>query len=277
MIFVAWGPDKTCKSTLALTFPKPLAYLEFDIGGGERAIKNDSRYGFKQAVADSSIITSFKDPQGHEHPLSFVMPYQIGVVDFNKMSVRPSKILVGMKELWYKFLVAYISLLEQPNIQTIVIDTGTLLWELCCSGYLQEKQELQLDQYGNVLPGEKLRVQLLQIEYREPNIRMRGIVYQAKAHKKHLVMTHHERDEYGMMMIKGEMIQGPTGRKERAGWGSLGDGADIIVHTYIKSGSAKVPYCKVELAEIKELEGMEIETPTWEKIDFMLRMLRGEV
>ena len=40
MIFVLWGEDKSCKNTLAFTFPKPLVDMEFDIGGFERANRN---------------------------------------------------------------------------------------------------------------------------------------------------------------------------------------------------------------------------------------------
>ena len=38
MIAGIWGEDKSCKTTLALTFPKPLIFMEFDIGGFQRAI-----------------------------------------------------------------------------------------------------------------------------------------------------------------------------------------------------------------------------------------------
>jgi hypothetical protein len=274
MILGLWGADKTCKSTLALTFPKPLAYLELDVGGFRRAVQNDKRYDFAKEVADGKILTEYKDGNGKTYSLRFPMPIQIGVVDYKNLTVRPSKIVVGMRELWYRLLVTYITLLNDPAISTIVIDTATLLWELCHTTVLQEKQEAQLDQNGNVLFGEKLRVQLTELEYREPNLRMRGLCYQAAAHNKNLVMVHHERPEYGMMMVKGEMQKAETGRMERAGWNRLGDSADLIVHTYMKKGSI-TPYCKVDLAEIKELEGMEIEVPTYDKIDGMLRMLRG--
>ena len=38
MIIGAWGEDKCCKTTFALTFPKPMVFMEFDIGGFDRAI-----------------------------------------------------------------------------------------------------------------------------------------------------------------------------------------------------------------------------------------------
>lgn len=274
MVFGAWT-DKSCKTTLALTFPKPLAYLEFDVGGFDRA-----KYRFKEDVASGNIITSYKDGKGKEHLLRYVMPYQYDAIDATKLTVRPSKRITGIKELWYRFLVNYMQLLEDDGIATVVVDTATLLWEICATAYLQEKQELQLDVKGNVLPNEKLRVNLLPIEYREPNIRMRGIIYQAKAHGKHLVLTHHAKDEYAMMPVKGEMVEARTGRKERSGWGQLGDGADVIVHTYIKmekqDKNKRVPYCKVELAEVQELVDMEFKEPTYEQLASVIAMIKGE-
>lgn len=244
---------------MAATFPKPLIIMEFDIGGWERA-----KYRFLSEVVQGLIM--------HE---TYPMPFQVGTIDPTKLTTRPSKIIVGMKELWYKFLINYIQHLDDPTINTIVVDTGTLLWEICCSGYLQEKQEIQLDGAGNILPSEKLRVSLLPIEYREPNIRMRGIIYQAKAHGKHLVLTHHSRDEYGPMPDgKGGIADAKTGRKERSGWNPLGDGADVIVHTYWDDKVSK-PYCKVELAEVKQLEGMVFQEPSYEKINQVIRMIKG--
>ena len=249
-----WGNDKTAKTTLALTFPKPLVHMELDIGGFDRA-----KYRFKDDITNNLII-----------PKSYVMPYQTRPIT---PEVRPSKIIIGVKELWYKFLIDYIAFLEDDPTATIVVDTATLLWEIVCTAYLQEKQELQLDSNGNVLPNEKLRVSLLPIEYREPNIRMRGIIYQAKAHGKHLVLTHHSRDEFKAMPTKDGIVEQRTGYKERSGWGALGDGADIIVHTYLTN---KVPYCKVELAEVLELVDIEFKEPTYDNIAVATKMIRGE-
>lgn len=272
MIFGIWGDDKTCKTTLALTSTKPLIHMEFDVGGFDRA-----KYRFKEDISAGLI----------KHEI-YPMPFQTGVIDLEKLTIKASKIVQGIKELWYRWLINYIKYLEAPigEVATIVVDTGTLLYEIDCMAYLQEKQELQLDAQGNLLPGERLRVQLQQIEYREPYARMRGIVYQAKAHGKHLVLTHHQRDEYKPMLAKdGSITTQQTGKKERSGWAQFGDSADVIVHTYLKSEPIpdtnpkqmkSVPYCKVELAEVLELVGMEYREPTFELINNAIRMIRGD-
>ena len=250
--------DKSCKTTLGLTFPKPLTVMEIDVGGFDRAI-----YRFQKEY-DSGLIR-------YE---SYPFPFQIGKLDPVNLTVRPSKIIVGMKELFYKFAANFIRHLEDDTA-SILVDTGTLLYELTCAGYLQEKQEIQFDPKGNLLPNEKLRVSLTPVEYREPYIRMRGFVYQAKAHKKHLILNHHATDEYGPVLQKdGSIAEARTGKRARHGWQQLGDSADVMVHTYWDNKASK-PFCKVELAEVKALEGMVFEEPTFEKLDKTIKMLKG--
>ena len=69
------------------------------------------------------------------------------------------------------------------------------------------------------------------------------------------------------------------------GWGQLGDGADVVGHTYWIPPKAAIdtspaqPGCamfKVELAEVKELEGMTFKNPTFEILNKTIKMIRGE-
>jgi len=259
MIMGLWGEDKSCKTTLALTFPKPLVVMELDIGGFKRAI-----YRFQKEYDEGLIKYE-----------AYPLPFPIGLLDPTKLTTRPSKIIVGIKELFYKFAVSFLNHLNDDTA-TIVVDTGTLLYEMTCTAYLQEKQEIQLDTNGNLLPGEKsLRVSLTPIEYREPYIRMRGFIYHAKTKEKHLVLTHHATDEYGPVLQKdGGIAEARTGKRKRHGWEQLGDSADVIAQTYWDSKD-KAPYCKIELAEVKGLEGMIFKEPTFDKINQTIKMLKG--
>lgn len=281
MIFILYGEDKSTKNTLAMTFPKPLVDMEFDIGGFARANRNLYRPASpaadgKEAITELNLPIKDWVDQGLITLEQYAMPFQIGSIDPIANIIRPSKIVVGMKELFYQFAANYIEHLQDPNIQTIMVDTGTLLYEVTCTGYLQEKQELQLNPDGSIKQKETLRVSLLPIEYREPYIRMRGFIYQAKAHGKHLVMTHHAADEYGMVRNRdGTMGEGKTGKRVLHGWGQLGDGCDVYGNTYWDPVKKK-PYFKVELAEVKELEGMTFEEPTYDKISTTIKMMRGE-
>ena len=266
MIFVLWGEDKSCKTTLALSFPKPLVHLELDIGGFDRANRNLPHLHIKDWVKDGSII--------HKE---FVLPLQIEHFD-PVLTARARKIVVGMKELFYDMVGEYIKYLKDPNISTIVLDTGTIFYNLVCDAYLQEMQESQLPLRPDGLgkDGKPLRVQLQQQEYREPYTRMASIIYQAKAHKKHLVLTHHATDEYGMVQQgQGVIGMGMTGKRQLHGWKKLGAACDVFGKTYWNS-NVKKPYFTVELAEVKELEGMTFEEPTYDMISTTIKMIRGE-
>jgi len=259
MNFVLWGEDKSCKNTLALSFPKPLVDMQFDIGGFERSCRNLPHLPIKDWY-DQGLIT-VED---------YIVPFQIGAVDLNTNAITPSKMVTGMKELFYEFAGKFIAHLKDPNIATIMVDTGTLLYDVTIQGYLQELQEKP------VAAGKNVRTQLQQIEYREAYIRMRGFAYQAKAHRKHLIVTHHASDEYGLVRTAdGGMGKGPTGKRELHGWKQWGDSADVLGHTWWDKEKKK-PYFMAELAEVKELEGMEFEEPTYEKIMAVIRMVRGE-
>lgn len=267
-IYGIWGEDKACKSTLALSFPRPMVFMEFDIGGFVRACRNLPHLPIKDWF-DQGLI------RYEAYPL----PMTFGKFDPASLTMKPSKLIVGMKELFYQFATSYIKHLQDKDIATIVIDTATILKTVTDDCYLQELQEKQLplDPVTGLGSDKKpLRVQLLQIEYKEPNNRTRGIYYNAKSHGKNLVLVHHARDEYKPQLQKdGTIANSPTGKRERSGFATLGDSADVIVYTYW-DGKTKKPYCKVELAEVKELEGMVFEEPSYDKIVKVIKMIRGE-
>jgi len=260
-----WGNDKTGKSSLALTFPKPMLYMEFDLGGYDRA-----KYGYN----GMGITPKDMEASGDITIKQYVIPMQ-GIIA--GPTVKPSKIITGVKELWYIYLGDFINVfLSSKEFVTGVIDTGTLLWETIHTAYLQEKQEIQLDPQGNPKPNEKLRVSLQGVEYREPNIRMRGLVYHARVQGKNLVLTHHSRDEYKPMFnsTTGALVDTKTGKKERAGFGSLGDGTNWMIHTTRdKSGfhglmdEGSVPDCVV---------GTVINNPTYDGIMAAVDMALGK-
>ena len=260
MIFIIWGEDKSCKNTLALSFPKPLVDMEFDIGGLERSARNLPHLPIEDWI-NQGLITKEE----------YIIPPQYGDFDPVKGTIRPSKVIVGMKELFYQFTARFLTHLKNPNLQSIMVDTGTLLYEITCTGYLQELQEKQLADPGNTKP---IRTSLQPIEYREPYIRMRGFIYQAKAHRKNLILTHHATDEYGMVIgSDGRLVEGKTGKRVLHGWGQLGDGADIIAHTYWDSKKDE-SWCDIELAEVKELERAKFQNPTYEDISKAISLIK---
>ena len=291
MILGIWGEDKTCKTTLALSAPKPLVVMELDIGGFERAKRNLNGHLPILDWCRQGLITCE----------SYAMPITaIGSIDLSRSVITPSKRIAGMKELFYAFLGSYLRHLQNPKLATIVVDTATILKQVTDDAYLQEKQEAQFDTSGKLLQNQRLREQLTQIEYKEPNTRTRGIYYNAKAAGKNLILVHHARDEYKSTTHTnrdGNLVTEnmPTGKRERAGFSTLGDSADMIVHTYVERQSVlgengkpvidqvakkpvtkPVPYCEVELSEVLELVGMRFEQPTFDGIQQAIKMIRGE-
>ena len=103
--------------------------------------------------------------------------------------------LEGFQESWQKFTQEYSEALENPAIFTVVIDTSTSMWMLCTDAYLQELQRLKAD-----------KKQLIQIEYREPNNRMKQVLGNSRVYKKHLVLAHHEGERLAPMMFNGQPI-----------------------------------------------------------------------
>lgn len=256
-----YGPDKSCKTTLSLTFPKPLVHMELDIGGFDRATFANYM-GFEDMVKEGLI-------RHKQYP----MPLQANVVPVkDAITLKPSKKLVGYKELYYELLGDYVNNLNNPEIKTVVIDTDTVRWELVCNAYLQEKQE-------NQPANEPLRQQLLQIEYREPNSRMRAFLYEPKKTGTHLVLVHHETDKYKQQLnLDGKLESVRTGEKERAGWNRLGDIADIIVRTYLQKNKDNhwKPWCEVELCGYDiNFTGSKLSEPSYDGIVQSLRTLRG--
>jgi hypothetical protein len=261
---------------LAFSADRPIVDMEIDVGGFERACRNLPHLPIKDWV-DSGEITCEQYPL----PLQGVKMDNKGNVTFTA-----SKQLMGVKELSYQFLTSYFRHL-MDDTSTIVVDTGTLLYNtLICDGYLQELQERQLQKND----GKPMRTSLQQTEYREPYDRMRGITYQAKAHHKNLIMTHHATDEYKPMPQRdGGIATQATGNRVYHGWAQLGDSVDLMIHTYIKveqqesevngkkvKRPVRVPYCKVDLATCQELIGTEFREPTLPMIIDTIKMIRGE-
>jgi len=214
MICLIGGEEKTGKSTLALTFPKPMVYHEFDIGGYDRAKKSDTEY-----------ITLHK----------YTIPLQASM---KNGTMVPSKTVIGIKELWYKFLYDFNQACLNDDVKTIVIDTWYQLWEVARLGVLQEKQELQFDDNGQLKKGEtKIRTALLQIEYGEPNARMRNIMFYAKGMNKHLVLVTYDKDEYKPQIDPdGRLVEVRTGKKLYAGWSETQKHADIALWNRLENG-----------------------------------------
>lgn len=265
MIVGIEGDDKSGKTTLALTAPRSLWHIDLDVGGFRRAshrfqgipgISSTPYYLPRQAVVGQLR-------QGQQLALGSKAPSVL----------RPTQILVGYRELWYKLLSDYADHLEDPSTRTIVFDSFPQVWELCRFGYLQELQEKN--------PG-KPRESLIQIEYGEPNARMRQLLYAARQMDKNLVLTHYLTEEYQDKLVDGTVKSVVVGIKH-AGWKFLDKEADVVVRTRMQwdtdpdtRAKKLTPYATIRINGMAlEATGAEMREPTWDKISQHLAIYRG--
>ncbi len=227
MILAIWGEEKSGKSTMALTFPKPLFHLDLDVGGYARAAWR----------LDTKDITS----------KSYTLPLQIEKMMGSKTpSIRAARKVVGYREVWNSIISDYVDACNNKDIQTIVIDSATQLWSICHTSLLQEKQERQLaDKPG--MPEHMLREKLQPVEF--PNDRMRSVIYAARSYGKNLVLTHYPRNIYKSKFDnKGELVEYKSDEVEPDGFKDTQKLVDIVIWTSTskEGATAKITKCGLE-------------------------------
>ena len=257
MIVAIEGESKTGKTSLSLTFQKPLHHLDLDPGGFERAARR-----FQAEVSSGSIkhTTYFT-------PLQAIKE-KIGGAEKAGMVFLPTKRLKGYKELWYKLLGDYFTCLESKTIRVVVFDPFTAVWELCRHGYLQELQERQD-------PNEKPRERLQPIEHGIPNTRMKSLLDAGREAGKDLVLVHSMTDVYEKRLVDGRVEEIVTGR-DFAGWKYLESLVDLLLLTRISTQTERVdnktivkhiPEAEVKLSGLGlDLLGVKFIDPSYDKI-----------
>lgn len=172
------GAEGSLKTTMALTFPKPIAYFEVDVGSYRRASwridLSDITYKSYSADLDEDRL--------------------LGQIKTGN-TIRLTKKVTGQKELWQSIVHDFVTAVRNAAVATIVIDSATLLWNICHSAHLQELQELQIMKNPNISENE-LREKLQPTEYGPANEKMRTVLRTASTFHKNLVLTHYPTDEY---------------------------------------------------------------------------------
>lgn len=212
MIVAICGEEKTYKSTLALSFPKPIKHYDLDVGGYARA---------SWRIDTTDIIST-----------SYPTPIQMDRLIGNKKegaTIRFPKKLTGIKETWQSIVTDFVADCQDSNVSTIIIDSATQLWSICHRSRLQELQEIQLAR------GEKdenrLREKLQPVEYGEPNDRMRSLVYTARSYGKNLILTHYPADIYAEAMTADGPKEYKTGETKPDGFKETIRLVDLVIWT----------------------------------------------
>lgn len=161
------GRRKTCKSTFAMSAPKPLVFFDLELG----AHRVEDRY-----IKDKDKIEYIRLVK--KQPL--------------RAKVQGS---VEDEKYWQDFQKAYNKALEDPNVVSIALDPATQIWEAIRAAYLFDLKKKDPN-----------RTSITQIEYATPNAWMRDILNQAVLHDKRLVLVHHTKEEYLKGVPTGEEV-----------------------------------------------------------------------
>lgn len=267
------GDEGTGKTTMALTFPKPLRHFDIDVGGYRRAIW---RLDTTDSVSKS-------------YPRPIQVNKLMGQTQSVSTRIEIPKAVTGMKELWQEVVTDFVAACQDAALKTIVLDSSTLLWQVCHNSRLQELQEIQLARWKKEHPNQPFdendyRERLQPIEYGPANDRMRTLLHTARAFSKNLVLVHYPTDEYGTIQdAKGNMVEGKTGKVILDGFKETVKLVDLVVWTSIKSTAvegvekksavAKITKCGIEGMGLSAV-GLEVEA-TYEGIINLKNLMLG--
>jgi len=150
------GRKKTTKTTLALSAPRPIVLMDFELG----LRRVEPKY---LPPKDELIVYNYAET----------------IVTDRKRDIKVAQ------AFWNTILKDYNKSLEDDKVKTIVIDTASAVWEARRMAYLADIRELD--------PNRKA---LVPQEYFVPNRDMKMLITQAALHKKILIVVHHTRPEY---------------------------------------------------------------------------------
>ena len=234
MLLSIEGEEATAKTTLAYTAPKPIVGFNFDLG------MDGAIYGtqFDKYFKGLKIETVKYNTNGNGGPPGVAKlskkGYDILVYDLPQpIQLTPANI-AGCMELWNYFIQLFSEAALSDDVQTIVIDTATILRRVKADAYLQELQE-----------GSKPRKQLLQIEWGHPNDAIRNIYSLMAGLGKNLIIVHHLTDHYvPVTNSRGEVDTAPDGTRVLEGLAHTYRFVDIAVRQEKKKAEIESRYVK---------------------------------
>lgn len=218
------GDEGTGKTTMALSWPRPLFHMDIDVGGFERAAWRIDQTGlttesFARPIQESALLGNITEKKSGR------------ITD-----VRVAKRVEGMKELWEQIVKSFVAALKDKDIATIVIDSATMLWQIAHSAHLQELQDKQIAQGKAGPKWEDLRERLSSMEYGPANDRMRQFFHSARGTKTNLVLVHYPRPEYTDIVDTktGESKSVTTGKQVMDGFKETAKHSDIVLWLTLK-------------------------------------------
>lgn len=259
------GEEANGKTTLAYTMPTPIVGFQFDMGM-ERAI-----YGFRNDLFKDLRIKIVKYQQNGAIAVPSIewgKDWDIVIYECPPPIQIDNKLTTGMVEIWAYFIQNFVAAIQDPSIASIVVDTMTIARRIKADAHLQHLQEI------NISKKETPRVQLIQIEWGNPNDAIRDIWTTMAGVEKNFAAVHHLTDVRKDVLVNKpggytETAQILTGERQLEGLNNTYRYADVAIRmektTVIGQGTVLSGYlkkCGYNLA----LEGIPIANPTWDKI-----------
>ena len=251
-----YGDIKTGKTSLALSFSKPIFHVDLDIGGFQRAEARVLKLGYSVMklpgiTAVNQSLPQFYQTQGWKQlPDIITKPYPLPLK-------FPGQAIHGMMAVWEELIDDLLFMYATPQISTIVIDTGTMMHQISTMAHLERIQAKNPE-----------RQVLQQIEYARPNTEERSLLSGAYTYEKNLVITHHAGGKYeSRLTAKGteEIRVGDTW----AGFNGMGAIVDLVARSFIapSPNGTIVPRLWIEDCGLTlQAKGEQMENPTFDSL-----------
>jgi len=278
MIIAIWGSEKSWKTTMALSFPKPLFHMDLDVGGFNRAawkLPKDTKI-LRCNIEDdiSKIDWSQYDIVTKPYPLPIQMEKMMGA-KHEGVTIRFPRRVIGYKEIWRQIVIDFVAACKNPLLQSIDPDSATQMWTICHTSLLQEKQEIQISQ-GMKVEDKMFRERLKPVEF--PNSRMRSVIYTARSSGKNLILTHYPKDVYADKVTEKGIEQYKTGAITPDGFKDTQKLVDAVIWIELddKTNNVTAKFTKCAIEDIGTAGvGLFVE-PTYQGILDLQKSMRGE-
>ena len=261
-----WGDVKTAKTSLAMTFPKPIFHVDLDQGFHRVTNRLGGLTYLEWSNYDpNGKMLVEKIAQGHVADI-YTKSYQ-------QPLLWPGSKIVGIEDLWNEVVQDVIAAYQLPKIQTVVLDTGSVAWELACNSELERAQRTKEDK-------QTLGV----FEYRRPNNEMRALYGGAKTYDKNFAIVHHMAGVYEPRVNSNGRVSDVKVGDTWKGFKEMGAMVDVVGQTLIheekdaqgiiikRTPRVYIGTCGLTL----EMEGRNVDEPTYDNLVGFINEFRRE-
>ena len=273
MLLSIEGESGVGKTTLAYTSPGRVVGFAFDMGL-DRAL-----YGglHNKLFKDRKIQVIPYDPKAAVIPKEDGgwpwSDYDITVYELPQPIQLDTVMITGAEILWNYFIGHLVTVMKDPDVRSIVIDTMTVARRVKADSYLEGLQ-------SNTEEGKKPRERLLQIEWGATNDAIRGIYTTCAGVKKNLVAVHHLTDERKETVDgQGRVQMSLTGKRVLEGLNQTYRFVDVaILNEKISNPTKDQPRIQSTFTKCGynlSLEGMPVGNPTWNSLSQIIEDTLG--